>query len=432
MQQTAKRPRIFYGWWITLASLGITFIAGGTGFYSFGILLKPLIAEFGWSRGSASVAQSIYIIVAAASGLLVGKMLERYGAKMTVIIGATITGISWFLLSRTTTTWYLYSMYFFVGFGLGIGGLVAVGVLIANWFTRRRGTALGIAMAGLALGAAILVPLVGFITEKYGWRIAYIFMGIAVFAIDIPLALILKTKPEEMGLLPDGETRSELNTAAIKAVSSAPPKPTSPPKRGGMPPWLTSLPLWLLCLSFTLAQIGEIAIITHEASFFVDMGIAATAAASALGFTGAMGGVGRLVFGWLVDRMSTRYVVLLSFAMQLAGVLILMQTQTMATVWLFVFVFGFSMGGLVALMPLAIVDLFGRTSFGTIYGFVHFVVISLSAAGPSLAGFIFDATGSYSLVFVIFAVTYAVSLVVVYFTWGADPRPLRNLRIYGR
>ncbi len=430
MQHALKGPRLFYGWWITLAGLGLTFVMAGTGFFSFGVLLKPLIEEFGWSRGTASIAQSIYLLVASASGLLVGKLIERHSVKKIVLLGAIIAGTSWLLLSWTTNLWYLYTMYFFVGLGLGGAGVVPLGVIISNWFIRRRGTALGIAMVGLALGAAILVPLLGFITESFGWRTTYVFMGLVVFAIDIPLALlVLKTKPEEMGLLPDGDVPSELSKALIEAaLLSGTLKPTSIPEQRGAATWLRSLPLWLLCLSFTLAQIGEMSILIHEASFIVDMGISATAAASALGFTGGMGGIGRLLFGWLTDRVSTRYIAMLSFVLQLMGVLILMRTHTMAMVWLFVIVFGFAMGGLIALLPLAVMDLFGMASFGIIYGFAHFVVVGSSAVGPALAGFIFDATGSYSMVFTIFAIAYAISIITLYFTWGPDPRPIRSLR----
>jgi len=184
----------------------------------------------------------------------------------------------------------------------------------------------------------------------------------------------------------------------------------------------------LLCFGFSFANIGELAILTHQVSFITDMGISVTAAATALGFTGGMGGIGKVTFGWLTDKISARYVTMLCFILQLVGVLILVRTHTMAMVWLFVAVFGFAMGGFVTLMPLAIGELFGTASFGVIYGFVHLMAIGCSTVGPPFAGFMFDATGSYSVVFTTFTITYTISVIAIYFAWGPDPRPMRHRR----
>ncbi len=433
MTRMTRGKRPFYGWWITAAAFGVFFVMAGTGFYSFGVLLKPLMNEFGWSRGTVSIAQSIYLLMAAASGLLVGKLGERYSVRKIVLVGALVGGASFLLLSLTANLWYLYTLYFFLGIGLGGGaGLVPASVAISKWFTRRRGTAIGIATAGIALGAMILVPVIATIAQSFSWRTSYLFMGLVVLVVDIPLAvLVLKTGPEEMGLLPDGDRMPDrmlelkedpkADPSTINAVASI-----SSPERSGRATWLRSLPLWLLCLGFTLAQIGEMSILIHEVSFITDIGISAAAAATAFGLTGGMGGIGKIAFGWLTDKVSVRYVTMLCFVLQLAGVLILMRSSTMTMVWLFVVVFGSSMGGMVTLMPLAVGDLFGTANFGVIYGFVHLVVVGCATVGPTFAGFIYDATGSYSIVFTTFAIMYAISVVTVYFAWGFNPRPIRS------
>ncbi|MFH1141615.1 MAG: MFS transporter [Chloroflexota bacterium] len=423
MIPSVRGTRLFYGWWITAAALGITFALSGVGFYSFSVLLKPLMNEFGWSRGAASVAQSIYLLMAAATGLLVGKLVQQYGVKKVVLLGAVIGGVCCLLLSLTRSIWYFYTLYFFFGIGLGGGaGLVPVAAVMMNWFNRRRGTAIGIATVGIALGCMVLVPLIGFVAENFGWRLAYVFMGLVVLAIDIPLALVLRTKPEEMGLLPDGDQPSEIREHVVAKSSGARTvESSSTLERRGLAEQFRSLPLWLLCLGFVLAQIGEMSIVLHEVAFITDMGISVTIAATALGFTGGIGGVGKVVFGWLTDRISTRYVTMLCFGLQLLGLLILMQTHSIVMVWLFVVIFGFAMGGMPTLLPLAVRDLLGMANFGVMYGFVHFVVVGLATAGPPFAGFMYDATGSYSIAFVTFAVTYAISIVAIYFAWGLEP-----------
>jgi len=424
-----KDSPIFYGWWIILAALGIMFVQAGTGFYSFGVLFKPLTEEFEWSRGVVSVAQSIFMVMAGVGGLVVSRLVERYRIERIVMVGSVVGGICWLLLSLTPNLWYLYALYFVIGAGMGGGaGFVPLGVVIANWFIRRRGTAMGIATVGIAMGAMLLTPLVGIIVENFGWRMAYIFNGLIVLAIGIPLALVLRTRPEDKGLLPDGDRPSEMMEEVILQSSTHYMESGSSQQNGGLTVWLRTLPMWLLCLGFALAHTAEISILVHEVPFITDMGIPVTAAAAALGFTGGMGGVGKITFGWLTDRLSTRYVVILCFLFQLVGALILMRTNTMAMVWLFVVIFGFAMGGMVTLMPLAIGDRFGTVAFGRIFGFVNLVVMLFSTAGPPFAGFMFDATGSYSTVLTTFAIAYTISVVAIYFTWGVGPRPLRSLR----
>ncbi len=250
-----------------MASMGITFIMAGTGFYSFGVLLKPLMTEFGWSRGAVSIAQSIYLLMSATSGLAVGKLAERYSMRKIVLVGTLLGATCWFLLSLTTSLWYMYTLYFFLGIGLGGGaGLVPVGVIVSNWFSRRRGTAMGIATAGIALGAMILAPLLGVIIENFGWRMSYIFMGLVMLVVDIPIAsLVLKGKPEEKGLLPDGDQVPSVREGGITEPSNGQPVEISKdPRQEGSNTWIKSMPLWLLCFGFTLAQIGSRFGVTRE------------------------------------------------------------------------------------------------------------------------------------------------------------------------
>ena len=131
-----KPPKVFYGWWIVVACLGIMFVAAGTGFYSFGVLLKPLMNEFGWSRGAASIAQSICLLMSAAGGLLVGKLVERHSIKKIVMLGGVVGGTCCLLLSLTTNIWYLYTLYFF--FGLGVGGGAGSGLTTIEPALQRR------------------------------------------------------------------------------------------------------------------------------------------------------------------------------------------------------------------------------------------------------------------------------------------------------
>ena len=422
-----RGPRIFYGWWIVVAALGLMVLTAGSGFYSYSVLFKPLIEEFGWTRAATSVAQSIFFITYGASGMLAGKLIERYSVKKIVFLAVLIKGTAFLLLSQTSNLWYLYIMYFIAGLGSGGIGTVVLATVVSNWFIKKRGMAMGITTAGIALGAMIIVPIVGFIVESFGWRLAFVFIGLLFYIGGIPLALfVLKQRPEEIGLLPDGEKPSEAREVRVEANGAI--STTTATEKGRLNTLLKGLPIWLLSGGFFFGIAGEMGILVHEVPFITDMGIPATAAAVALGFTGGMGGIGKVVLGWLTDKLSSRYVVLLCFTIQIVGVLILVQARTMAVLWLFVVVFGFGMGGAAALIPLAVGDRFGLASFGVVFGIVNFLQTVGAAVGPSFAGYVFDITGSYSFAFTTFIVTYIAAIILIYYAWGLNPIPVKSLR----
>ena len=422
-----RGPRLFYGWWIVVAALGLTILTTGLGYYSYGVFFKPLMGEFGWTRAATSVAQSIYSIMYGAAGLLAAKLIERYSITKIVFLAVLIEGTSFLLLSLTSNLWYLYIVYFLVGLGSGGVGTVILATVVSNWFIKKRGMAIGITTAGMSLGALLIVPIVGFIIEGSGWRLAFVFMGLLFYVVGIPLALfVLKKSPEEMGLLPDGEGQSNTRKVTVEANSLI--SSTTGTEKGRMTTLLKSLPLWVLSAGFFLAYAGENAILVHEVPFATDMGVPATAAAVALGFTGGIGGIGKVALGWLTDKLSTRYVVLICFTIQIVGVLILMQTKTMAMLWLFVVVFGFGMGGAAALVPLSVGDRFGIATFSIVFGIINFLGNIGSAVGPYFAGYVFDITGTYSFAFATFIVTYIVAIMLVYYAWGLNPRPIKSLR----
>lgn len=425
-----NRHRIFYGWWVVLASLGILAVQAGTGFYAYGVLMKPLMAEFGWSRGITSMAQTIFLLCMSIGGLFAAKYIQKWGVKKVAFIGALVNGSGFLLLSLTPNLFFLYTIYILVGLGSGWTGMIPVGVMISNWFNRKIGTAMGIATVGIALGALVLVPLIGLVIEHLNWHVAYLFMGFMVFAIDIPLVLfVVKLSPAEKGLYPDGDKFLEaLQVDTNTSIVDGTVKPISSPKAEGFRGWIGNPFLWLVSLGFLFCNIGEMAILTHEVAFITDMNISTTIAAVAFGFTGAFGAIGKLGFGWLTDKLSTRYVTILCFALQMVGVLILMRVNSIVMVWLFVVVFGIAMGGVATLLPIAVNDIFGKVNFGVIYAFVHLLVMGGATAGPPLAGFIYDTTDSYYVAFIVFLATYFLSIVFTYLAFGLNPRPIKNLR----
>ena len=387
----------------------------------FGVILKLLMREFNSGRGMVSLMLSIYAVVGGVSSFFIGRLLERHQPQKFLLWGSIIGGIGFLLCSQARSLWHLYVLYFFLGAVLSAAGAIPIVTLISKWFTRRRGQAVGISLAGMSIGGMFITPIVGLIAENFGWRATYLFAGSLMLAVSVPLnLLIIRHTPEEMGLLPDGvEPAGVANTPAVN--STGPNKELNSTKTR-LAEYLRHLPLWLICLGFPFSVMGNMAIFQHEVSFLTDMKISATLAASAFGFTAGIGGIGSLVSGWLSDRVSPRYVAMMFFSLALAGVYILMHTTTMPMVWLFVVVYGIGSGASGTLLPLVIRDIFGPASFSVLFGFVNILYTIGIAAGVPLAGFIFDATGSYSLVFNIVTMFYAVAIAAVYFVYGVRPR----------
>jgi MFS family permease len=316
-------------------------------------------------------------------------------------------------------------MYLLFGASIGMSGAVVVMALLSKWFVRKRGQAVGIALSGMYIGSIAVVPLVGLIAEQFGWRSTYLLAGSLILAIGIPLILlVIKDTPQEMGLFPDGENISRL---AINVTTREVSPATSPKaQQAGLSTQLKRWPLWLIILSFSIVSMANAAITQHEFSFVTDIGIPSTIAASALGFTMGLGGIGGFISGYMADRISRRYVSGIFLLISIIGVVILMHASNITSLWLFVVVFGLASGVPGILLPLVISDIFGSAKLPVVFGFVNILFTIGFAAGPPLAGFIFDIAGSYSPVFFVAIIFYIVSLFAIYFTYGVKPGSWRH------
>jgi sugar phosphate permease len=425
-----KPKKVFYGWWIVIAITTMSFTGGAA---PFAIVLKQLMEQFHTGRGGVSLGPSIGGIAFGVAGIIAGKLLQRFKPKTFMLWGTVVAGLSTLLLSLSNNLGYFYTFSFIGGVAGGFGGVIASFTLLSKWFNRKWGTALGITMAGSAIGSMVLRPLVGLIAENVGWQATYLLAGSLTLVVNLPLILfVLKDSPESRGLLPDGDKYKEIvNTTIVKPAAETKSAPITTNNKTGIMSYLKSPALWLLGISFACVAIGDSAVTNHEVSFITDMGISATVAASAFGFTLGISGVSRLGSGWLADRLSSRYVAILFLIVEIAGMLILMQANTMSRVWMFVIVFGLGTGAATTLLPIVTRDIFGGKDFSVLFGFTNVLFVVGGAIGTPLAGFMFDAMGSYYGVFIVVAIIYAISILSIYFAFGASPRTLlkRSVKI---
>jgi len=417
MEQEPRRGRIFYGWWIVAVCIIVLMLHAGASFYAFGRFMTTLIEELGSSTTAISAAISIYMLVLGLTGPIVGKLTDKYGPKKVILLGGVIAAAGLMLLSLADAVWHLYVLYFVMGIGMSGAGTVPVSVAIANWFDKRRGLALGITMAGISLGALAIAPLAHYLIEGIGWQSAYLALGVLTAVLIIPpVMVVMKTRPEDKGLLPygarpvaGGELPEQASVSDAKATTSGAERGWSVGRA------MKTLPFWLVLVTFFFAGAAIAGVLQHEVRILQIMGIPLAAASVALGLTGGIGGMGKIGFGFIADRMSPKYTAIVCIALQLVGVVILMFTHSTAMVWVFVIVFGFAMGGNITVQPLLSGYLFGMASFGTIFGWVLLAGAVGSSLGPVLMGVIFDASGSYTLGLIIFLAAYAVSITALLF-----------------
>jgi MFS family permease len=209
-----------------------------------------------------------------------------------------------------------------------------------------------------------------------------------------------------------------------KPLVQTPARPANIDHNAQLLAYLKKPALWFIGLSFALASIGSNAVTTQEVSFITDMHITAAVAATARGITLGIGAISALASGWLADRLISRYVTILFFILSILGMLILIQSATMSQIWLFVVVYGIGIGAGGTLLPIVTRDIFGPGDFSVLFGFVVVLLSVGSSIGAPLAGFMYDATGSYHNVFVLVTAIYIVAILGIYFAFGANPKPL--------
>lgn len=419
-----KEKRIFYGIWIVAAGFALLFLSSGAGFYSFSIFIKPLEKTFGWSRAAIAMAMSIYLILHGFCSPMIGFLTQRYGPRRIMTFFAVGSGAAFILVSLTQSLLYFYLIYALLAFTTTGIGFIPVSSLLTKWFVRRRGTAFGFTMLGMALGGFIMSPLVGLLNSVYSWRVSYVFLGLLVWCLAIPLALfVIKPNPETLGLLPDGDDPDE-DERSKETIGTT--RPNLILEEHGWPllPALHSRAFRWIAATFFLAPFAQGMVLQHHVPLVIEAGISPTTAALALGLTAGMGGLGKLSFGRVSESIPFHYTAAICFSLQSLAVLLLFSIDSIAIAWVYVFLYGFGMGGTIVLLPIVVGNFFGLAAFGTIMGTITLVHGFGSSAGAVISGFLYDYSGSYNYS-LFFAGCIYLSAVLAIFMAGS-PKPYLN------
>jgi MFS family permease len=415
MKNGGTQP-IYYGWWIAVASFIIIFFGAGIAFYSFTVFVKPLEAQFGWTRAMISAAIAVWALVYGFTGPVVGVLLHKYGARVVIAGSALITGVCYLLFGGLQNLPQLFVLMFLAGLGSAGITLIPNQTLISNWFEQYRGRAMGIMMVGIGLGGLTMPPVANAIITWFGWRTSFRALGLILIFAIIPIALlVVRTKPSDMGLEADGKGSKD-GDAATPGAGRNTSASGLPVKRA-----LGTRSFWMLFIAFMLLIFGESGLVVHFVPLIDDAGLPSQTAANFWGLAVGISAAGRLGFGFFADRWNPRNLIAVTHglhAVALAIILVFflhMGTRSSVSLLPFSVLYGLSLGGSAVLFPVLVGRCFGLLNFGKLLGLLMSGFALGVVGGPVVAGRIVDATGSYRLALIIFAVGFGLAALAVSF-----------------
>ncbi len=423
---------MFRGWWMVVTGGILNGLGAGVHFYGFSVFFNPMRDEFGWGRAQMAGVFSLARLEGGIEGPVAGWLIDNVGARKMFIIALVIVGAGYIAFWTIDSLLMLYLIFgLLISVGYNMGFYRAANTIVANWFIKKRTRALSYLAVGAGIGGAVVVPALGWLIDLVGWRWAGVVIGLTVWLVGIPLASTMRHRPEEVGLLPDGEPvakREEQNPEEGSAPASAALPAAPPPVAVGSGETdftagqaLRTSTFWLLVLGMVFRSTILSSIVVHQIPHLEDIGIPRHTAEAILGFMVLMSIPGRLLFGWLGDVVAKRYLMVVVCVLQGIGVFILASASSLGWVFVFLVLYALGYGGAIPLMPAFRGELFGRKAFATIGGLITPLTTLSAVAGPIFAGYVYDVSDSYRIAFYTFAVMVMLSGVTFFFVRPAKP-----------
>ncbi len=384
---TRQSPR-YYGWTILLALSWTELTSWGILYYGFSVFVAPLGAELGWSSVAINGAFSASLLCSGIAAIGVGRLVDRHGPRPIMTVGSILAAL---LLLAWAAVGNLAAFYLiWVGLGLAMAATLyePAFAAVATWFVTKRARALTILTFVAGLASVIYIPLIAWLIGRLGWRGALVALAAILAVATIPPhALILRRRPQDLGLLPDG-VAGEPQAGAQTAVPGASVRDAT---RSGSFRWLTT--------GFCLAFFANVAVTVHLIPFLIARGYGAGFAATAAGLVGIMALPGRLIFTPLGGIWPRRYVTAAIFVLQAVALVVLLTVRSTAGVFAFVALFGAGFGAITPARASLVAELYGARHYGSIAGILAFFVTGARALAPVSAGFLYTVGGHYEPVF---------------------------------
>ena len=391
--------RVFYGWWIVALGSLINAVGVGIIYHSFTVFFLPLKRDLGVSSAAISLLYGAARLEGGIEGPVVGHLIDRFGSRRLIIIGASLAGIGLILLSTVHSFFAFFLIYVLVvALGSNAGFFHPVSTAVNKWFIRRRGIGFSIISASGSVGGMIMAPLLSYIILDFGWRNGAIFAGLIILIVALPSALPMKRSPEAMGLYPDGQPPPQNPIQELNPASQEVFEVNFTVREA-----LRTLHFWLLMAGISLRLLVTVALNTHFVPILVWKGMSEAASAYLVSVSALGSIIASLAFGWLGDRWNKALLSSLCIVPTIIAMLGLVFSQETTVLYFFPIGFAITMG--TAPLNWALIgDFFGRGSYATIRGIMGIGYGTATFLSPIYAGWIFDRTESYTLVLITFSI----------------------------
>ena len=416
------RIPFFYGWIIVAVGF-VTMAIGVSARTAFSLLFPPILDEYGWERGVTAGVFSFGFFVSAMLSPLVGRLMDRRGPRVVIEMGVVVMAAGLMLAPFARQPWHLYAtLGALVGGGGNCLGYTGQSLFLPNWFVRRRGLAASLTFSGVGVGSIVLLPWLQSLIARAGWRAACWTLGLLVLGVLVPLNLLLKRSPADLGLEPDGDATSPQAAASgrLKVVDPAWAAVDWTLTRA-----LRTARFWWIAIGYFFGLFAWYAVQVHQTKYLVEIGFSPTHAAWALGFVSLVAVPGQIALGHLSDRIGREWVWTigsLGFVLCLLALLALRRAPTEPLLWFMVAAQGMLGYGLTSVLGSIPAEIFAGRHYGTVFGTLMLAAIVGGAAGPWATGALYDVTGSYAPAFSIAAAGSVLSALAI---WLAAPRKVR-------
>ena len=416
------RLPFFYGW-VVVAVAFVTMAFGVNARTAFSLFFPPLLDEFGWDRGVTAGAFSFGFVVSAVLSPLLGQLMDRRGPRVVLELGVIFVGVGLMLATLVRSPWQLYAtLGVLVGGGSVCTSYTGQSLYLPNWFVRRRGLATSIAFSGVGIGSIVLLPWLQTLIARAGWRAACWWLGVVVLVLLIPLNLLVRRRPEDLGLEPDGDRPTD---GAVGARANNVVDPAWAAIDWTLGRAMRTARFWWMALGFFCGLYSWYAVQVHQTKYLVEIGFTPTHAAWALGWVSLIAIPGQIVLGHVSDRIGREWVWTVGsagFVLCYLALIVLRDAPTPALMYFMVASQGMLGYGLTSVIGSIALEIFQGRHYGTIFGMLMLASIGGGAAGPWVTGALYDAVGSYTIAFWICIALSTVSAIAI---WLAAPRQVR-------